>query len=104
MRIDATDLMALRGSVVAKSEALKRVAGSADVNAAAPTGFSALLGEVSAAQAKAGQLSEAFERGTETDIAAVMLARQKAAISFEATLQVRNKLVSAYRDIMNMPA
>jgi len=32
-----------------------------------------------------------------------MLERQKASIGFEATLQVRNKLLSAYRDIMNMP-
>ncbi|MEQ1687328.1 MAG: flagellar hook-basal body complex protein FliE, partial [Sphingopyxis sp.] len=33
----------------------------------------------------------------------VMLARQQASIAFEATLQVRNKLLSAYGDIMNMP-
>ena len=45
----------------------------------------------------------AFERGETTDIATVMLAKQKASVSFEATLQVRNKLLSAYRDIMNMP-
>ena len=32
-----------------------------------------------------------------------MLARQKASVGFEATLQVRNKLLGAYRDIMNMP-
>jgi flagellar hook-basal body complex protein FliE len=32
-----------------------------------------------------------------------MLARQQAAVSFEATLQVRNKLLSAYQNIMNMP-
>jgi len=33
----------------------------------------------------------------------VMLARQEASVSFEATLQVRNKLLSAYKDIMSMP-
>ena len=37
-----------------------------------------------------------------TDIAKVMLARQEAGIAFEATLQVRNKLLSAYQDIMRM--
>ena len=37
-----------------------------------------------------------------TDIASVMLARQEAGIAFEATLQVRNKLLSAYQDIMRM--
>ena len=35
--------------------------------------------------------------------AAVMLSRQQASIGFEATLQVRNKLLSAYKDIMSMP-
>jgi flagellar hook-basal body complex protein FliE len=32
-----------------------------------------------------------------------MLARQQASIGFEATLQVRNRLLTAYKDIMNMP-
>ena len=32
-----------------------------------------------------------------------MLQRQKASIGFEATLQVRNRLLTAYKDIMNMP-
>ncbi|WP_296223097.1 flagellar hook-basal body complex protein FliE, partial [uncultured Sphingomonas sp.] len=34
---------------------------------------------------------------------AVALIQSRASITFEATLQVRNKLLSAYRDIMNMP-
>ena len=37
-----------------------------------------------------------------TDIAQVMMARQEAGVAFEATLQVRNKLLSAYQDIMRM--
>jgi flagellar hook-basal body complex protein FliE len=32
-----------------------------------------------------------------------MLARQESSIAFEATLQVRNKVLSAYKDIMSMP-
>ena len=35
--------------------------------------------------------------------AAVMLSRQQASIGFQATLQVRNKLLAAYKDIMSMP-
>lgn len=103
--IDATSLMAMRGTVLARSEALQKIAGDAAPGkvAAPASGFGEMLGEVNALQAKAGAASEAFERGTESDIAQVMLARQKASISFEATLQVRNKLLSAYRDIMNMP-
>ena len=37
-----------------------------------------------------------------TDLAKVMLARQESGIAFEATLQVRNRLLSAYQDIMRM--
>ena len=48
-------------------------------------------------------MTEAYERGETTDIAAVMLSRQQASIGFEATLQVRNQLLSAYKDIMSMP-
>ena len=46
---------------------------------------------------------ESYERGETVDIAKVMLARQQASVGFEATLQVRNKLLSAYKDIMSMP-
>jgi flagellar hook-basal body complex protein FliE len=52
--------------------------------------------------ATAEDLSAAYERGEVTDIAKVMLARQEAGIAFEATLQVRNRLLSAYQDIMRM--
>jgi flagellar hook-basal body complex protein FliE len=102
--IDATSLMAMRGTVLARSEALQKIVADGAAGKVAPvSGFGQMLGEVNALQAKAGAVSEAFERGAESDIAQVMLARQKASISFEATLQIRNKLLSAYRDIMNMP-
>jgi len=60
------------------------------------------LDGVNATQAKASDMSEAYERGEVTDIASVMLARQEAGVAFEATMQVRNKLLSAYQDIMRM--
>jgi len=70
------------------------------------TGFAASLQSalqgVNATQMKASQLSEAYERGEVTDIAKVMLARQESGLAFEATLQVRNKLLSAYQEIMRM--
>jgi flagellar hook-basal body complex protein FliE len=60
------------------------------------------LDGVNATQANASAMSEAYERGETTDIAKVMLARQEAGVAFEATLQVRNKLLSAYQEIMRM--
>ena len=61
------------------------------------------LEKVNAGQQKASALTEQYERGETIDIAKVMLARQEASVGFEATLQVRNKLLSAYKDIMSMP-
>ncbi|HEX7743265.1 MAG TPA: flagellar hook-basal body complex protein FliE, partial [Sphingobium sp.] len=72
-----------------------------------PGGFTEALNsalqQVNGLQSQAGEAASAFERGETTDIAAVMLAKQQASVSFEATLQVRNKLLSAYKDIMSMP-
>jgi len=52
----------------------------------------------------AGDLKEAFTRGDEgVELPQVMVALQEASISFQAMTQVRNKLLSAYQDIMNMP-
>ena len=55
-------------------------------------------------QKASGAMATAYERGVEgVDITDVMIASQKASVSFQAMVQVRNKLVDAYRDIMNMP-
>ncbi len=64
----------------------------------------ASVGKVNALQQQADRLSDAFARGDDTvDLAQVMVAVQKASVSFEAVTQVRNKLISAYQEIMNMP-
>ena len=79
--------------------ALKDLAGGADF---ADAMRSAIEG-VNKLQAQSSEATAAFERGETTDIAAVMLTRQQASVGFETTLQVRNKLLSAYKDIMSMP-
>ena len=54
-------------------------------------------------QQQAGKLTDSFEKGdSQTDLTEVMVALQKAKISFQAMVEVRNKLVVAYQDIMNM--
>jgi flagellar hook-basal body complex protein FliE len=59
---------------------------------------------VNETQQQASSLRTAFERGEEgLDLAEVMIAAQKSSISFQAMVEVRNKLVEAYKDIMNMP-
>lgn len=71
-------------------------------------GFADLLKQsieaVNAEQQKSSQMKQAFERGDEgADLTDVMLQAQKASLSFQAMTQVRNKLVEAYKDVMNMP-
>ena len=61
------------------------------------------IDSVNATQKHAGELTEKFQAGDpETDLAQVMVALQKASVSFEAMKQVRNKLVDAYQEIMRM--
>ncbi len=60
------------------------------------------LDRVSKLERTEESLAESYERGEIVDIAQVMLASQRSAIAFEATLQVRNKMLSAYREVMNM--
>ena len=46
----------------------------------------------------------AFEMGDRSvTLADTMVASAKAGIAFDATVQVRNKFVEAYKEIMNMP-
>ncbi len=53
---------------------------------------------------EASELRTAFEAGNQNvELADVMIAAQKARISFEALTQVRNKMVSAYKEVMSMP-
>ena len=80
----------------------------ASENAASTTlDFSQLLknsiDKVNELQQQAGKLGTSFELGDASiSLAEVMIAKQKAGIAFESALQVRNKLLSAYKEIMAM--
>ncbi|MGV8958956.1 MAG: flagellar hook-basal body complex protein FliE [Stenotrophomonas sp.] len=59
---------------------------------------------VNETQQKAGALATAFELGEPgADLAKVMVAAQQSQVAFRATVEVRNRLVQAYQDVMNMP-
>ncbi len=105
-------ILAMRQQLLDRSSLLKEVHSAAQGpqgpdSAAEPAGgfsgaLKSALDGVTATQRDAENLSAAYERGEVTDIAKVMLARQESGIAFEATLQVRNRLLSAYQDIMRM--
>lgn len=62
------------------------------------------LAKVSANQLESKRLRTAFELGEPgVDLTKIMLASQEAQIGFKAVVEVRNRLVQAYQDVMNMP-
>ncbi|MFT6102819.1 MAG: flagellar hook-basal body complex protein FliE [Granulosicoccus sp.] len=66
--------------------------------------MSKAINHVDSLHKTSNQLATAYEKGQAgVDITDVMIASQKASVSFQAMLQVRNKMVDAYRDVMNMP-
>lgn len=61
------------------------------------------LDQVNSMQQEAGKLARAFETGApNVNLHDVMISLQKANVSFQTMVQVRNRLISAYHDIMNM--
>lgn len=61
------------------------------------------LDAVATSQNKSEALGKRFQMGDDSvSLSDVMVSMQKSSINFQATVQVRNKLVSAYHDIMNM--
>lgn len=61
------------------------------------------IGQVNELQKESAEMKTAFEMGDPgVDIPEVMIAVQKASLSFEAITEVRNKLLTAYQEVMNM--
>ncbi|KPF90047.1 flagellar hook-basal body protein FliE [Novosphingobium sp. AAP83] len=106
------DIMALRQQIMERSQLLQQVKTPDASGAAVPSSgiaggsftdtLKGALESVNAAQQKSSAITEAYEKGEVVDVAKVMLARQESGVAFEATLQVRNKLLNAYQDIMRM--
>ena len=61
------------------------------------------INNVANAQNTAAELAKNYEMGVENDLSKVMVGQQVSSLAFQLTLNVRNKALSAYKDIMNMP-
>ena len=99
-------LNALRASSAAASG--RAVPAPTTAAVGAPADFAqvlqASLAQVSQTQQRADAMAASFAAGNgSADLHDVMIELQKASISFQEMVQVRNKLVSAYQDVMNMP-
>jgi flagellar hook-basal body complex protein FliE len=96
--------------VLAQMRITRAQATGADMAPEQPTqsGFGDMLKRsidaVNDTQQKANAMRTSFEQGQEgLDLAEVMVAMQKSSLSFQAMVEVRNKLIEAYKDIKNMP-
>ena len=65
--------------------------------------ISGALEQVANSSNSAAEAARNYELGHTDDLAAVMVEQQVSSLGFQLTLQVRNKALTAYRDIMNMP-
>jgi flagellar hook-basal body complex protein FliE len=84
------------------------VVGRPGPNDAAKVSFASVmrqgLDRVNEMQSHASTMATQFERGVPgVELSQVMLESQKASVAFRATVEVRNRLVNAYQEIMNMP-
>ncbi len=105
------EIMVLRQQIIDRSQVLQQVRTGDATAGVTPTqepgtsftgALKSALDHVNQTQTQAEAVTNGYETGQVTDIAQVMLARQQSSVAFEATLQVRNKLLSAYQDIMKL--
>lgn len=118
-RMDINRLLVEMRSLKSQTQAFQPVgkAGGDIPNGISPTGqvgpangprfedlFSQAINKVNGIQKASGAAAQAYVKGDpNVDITDVMIASQKSSVAFQATMQVRNKVVEAYKDVMNMP-
>ena len=91
---------AVSGVAGGKPQQQANAAGGADFGQA----LKSAIDQVNQAQASAQEMSQEFAAGnSNVNLQDVMINLQKANLSFQQMVQVRNKLVTAYQNIMNMP-
>lgn len=102
-----TNISSINGSISALRAQLRQQAENALSPEISNTGFTTRLGDalrgVADAQKVSADATKAYELGIENDLSRVMVNQQVASLGFQLTLNVRNKMLSAYKDIMNMP-
>ena len=68
-----------------------------------PEVFKELVNNTNDLQSQAAEIAERFAIGEVTDIHDVMIAAEEAGVAMELVMEIRNKLVEAYQELMRMP-
>ena len=103
MRIKPFDFAAAVARAGLRTDGTPRTDPAAGAQGGFRTAMAQALNDVSKTQFEAGRLQrELTLDNPAVSVEETMVAMQKAQIGFQATLQVRNRLVQAYTDVMNM--
>ncbi len=103
MKVDASQLLAQLQMAAVQARGETPDAAQAQAPANFPTLLSESIAQVSALQQSSSGLQEAFTLGRPgVSLTDVMIAKGKAGVAFEAMVQVRNKVVEAYQEIMRL--
>lgn len=115
-RVDINRLLTEMRSIKSQTQAFGGVEGVGQLRPGGIQGvgdknrvdFSDVMGQainkVNDVQQASSKTAQAYIKGDPNiDISQVMIASQKSSVAFQAATQVRNKLVEAYKDVMNMP-
>lgn len=102
------EMQSLRGEIAPSIDLGIKPAITQQVNNTQGADFGELLsqavGGVSALQKHSSSLATRLDMGDSTvTLSDTVIAREKSGVAFEATVQVRNKLIEAYKEIMSMP-
>ena len=116
-RMDVNQLLSQMKALRAQTDAFRSHAVRPELGINSPSGgvpnvngpqfselFSQAINKVNDVQQASSATAKAYVRGDPNiDVTDVMIASQKSSVAFDAAVQVRNKVVEAYKDIMNMP-
>ncbi len=102
--IDTNQLLLQMKILAAKARSTELTATNNSVQSEFGNLLKQTIDKVNEYQHQATDLSSRFEAGdSSVNLTQVMIAMQKSTVSLQAMTQVRNKLVNAYQEIMNMP-
>ncbi|MCR8642196.1 flagellar hook-basal body complex protein FliE [Paenibacillus sp. N1-5-1-14] len=77
-------------------------AGAADLSQKFGDMLNDALNQLNEGQQKVETLNESFAKGELSDVHQLTIAAQTSALALETTVQIRNKVIEAYQDIMRM--
>jgi flagellar hook-basal body complex protein FliE len=102
MKTDVSSLMPNNSTVSSLQRPKKNAAGSETSGAGFVDTLKGFVNDVNRAQNEAGESVNRLLTGEIKDVHDVMVAVQKAGTSFELMMEVRNKMIDTYREVMRM--